>query len=91
MYFDKLMKFFSVLYKSHPWTIMRAKELKSWYDSGAYSKIYNVNERVKTDRKPKTLVNTLLEKEIYCTHCGKLISASAHFCKYCGKENIYKK
>ncbi len=89
--FDKLMKFFSVLYKSHPWTIMRAKELKLWYDSGAYSKIYNVNERVKTDRKPKTLVNTLLEKEIYCTHCGKLISQSSRFCKYCGKENIYKK
>ncbi len=87
--FDKLMKFLSVLYKNHPWTVMRAKELKQWSDSGAYSKIYNVTERKKEAYKPKKLVNTLFEKTTYCSYCGKAITSSSRFCMYCGKENIY--
>ncbi len=89
--FDKLMKFFSVLYKSHPWTVMRAKELRKWYDNGEYSKIYNVNERRKAERKPDRILSSIFEKEIYCSHCGKIIPASSRFCEYCGKENLYRK
>lgn len=90
-FFDKLMKFFSGLYKSHPWTVMRAKELKSWYDTGSYSKVYNVSERFEEERKSKNIINTLFEKEIYCSHCGKSITESSRFCEFCGKENIYRK
>lgn len=89
--FDKLVKLFSVIYRSHPWTVMRAKELKSWYDTGAYSRIYNVQERRKEERRPKNLVNTIFEKEIFCSHCGKVITSSSRYCQYCGKENIYYK
>lgn len=89
--FDKLMKLFSELFRSHPWTVMRAKELRSWYDKGEYSKVYNVEERIKTERRPKNIVNTLLEKEIFCSHCGKKITTSSRFCEFCGKENIYYK
>lgn len=86
--FDRLMKFLSVLYKNHPWTIMRAKELKLWYDSGAYNKIYNVTERKPASDIPKPLFN--FEKKVYCTHCGKQIDSSSKYCEYCGKENTYR-
>lgn len=89
--FDKLMKLFSVLYKNHPWTVMRAKELRTWYDNGEYSKIYNVNERRKAERKPDKILSSLFDKDVYCSHCGKRISASSRFCEYCGKENLYRK
>ncbi len=87
--FDKLLKLFSELYKSHPWTVMRARELKAWYDKGDYSRVYNTEERKKCERKPPNLVNTIFDKEIFCSHCGKKITTSARFCEFCGKENIY--
>lgn len=90
--FDKLMKFFSVLYRNHPWTVMRAKELKKWYDTGEYSRIINVQERVKEEKRPtRNIINSLFENEVYCSACGKKIEASARFCEFCGKENIYYK
>ena len=33
---DKILKFASILGETHPWTIMRAKELLTWYDSKGY-------------------------------------------------------
>ncbi|MBE6852514.1 MAG: zinc-ribbon domain-containing protein [Ruminococcus sp.] len=89
--FDKLMKLLSVLYKSHPWTVMRAKELQSWYDTGAYQKIYNVEERCKEEKRVKNPANNIFGKEIFCSHCGKKILSSSRFCEFCGKENIYHK
>jgi len=87
--FDKLLKLFSELYRSHPWTVMRAKELRKWYDDGDYSKVYNTTERKKVERKPNNVVNSIFEKEIFCAHCGKKITSSSRFCEFCGKENKY--
>ncbi|MBP0979009.1 MAG: M48 family metalloprotease, partial [Oscillospiraceae bacterium] len=89
--FDKLLKLFSVLYKTHPWTVMRAKELKSWYDNGDYARVYNTEGRRKVDRKPQNIVGTIFEKEIFCANCGKKITSAQRFCEFCGKENIYYK
>lgn len=89
--FDKLLKLFSELYRSHPWTVMRAKELRKWYDDGDYSKVYNATGRKKVERKPNNIVNSIFEKEIFCAHCGKKITSSSRFCEFCGKENRYFK
>ncbi len=90
--YEKLVKLLSELKKSHPWTVLRAKELRSWYDVGEYDKIMNVKERKKQDgRNPKKIINDLFDKKIFCSHCGKQISQSDYFCEYCGKENIYRK
>jgi Zn-dependent protease with chaperone function len=37
--FTKVVNMFTMLHASHPWTINRAKEINSWYASGAYDKI----------------------------------------------------
>lgn len=90
--YEKLVKLLSELKKSHPWTVLRAKELRAWYDVGEYDKIINVKERKKQNgRNPKKVVNELFDKKIFCSHCGKQISQSDYFCEYCGKENIYRK
>ncbi len=89
--FDKLLKLFSVLYKSHPWTIMRAKELRSWYDNGDYARVYNTTERKKVERKPQNIVNSIFDKDMFCANCGKKITSASRFCEFCGKENIYYK
>ena len=36
---DSVHKLLNVLGESHPFAILRLKELKSWYDSGAYEKV----------------------------------------------------
>lgn len=89
--FDKFAKFFSVLFKSHPWTVMRAKELRMWYDKGDYARVYNTEDRKKVERKPNNIVNSIFEKDIFCSHCGKKITSSSRFCEFCGRENIYYK
>ncbi len=38
---DKLTKVMSIMWQSHPWTVMRASEILRWNDSGAYDKILN--------------------------------------------------
>lgn len=37
--FNKLVKIICVLTKTHPWTVLRAKELNKWYTDGSYEKI----------------------------------------------------
>jgi len=89
--FDKLLKLFSVLYKTHPWTVMRAKELRAWYDNGDYARVYNAENRKKIERKPQNIVNAIFEKDVFCAYCGKKITSSSRFCEFCGKENKYFK
>ena len=35
--FDKIFKYASILGESHPWTVMRAKELLRWMEDGSYA------------------------------------------------------
>jgi len=39
--FNQFVKFFKIFDSSHPWTIMRAKELDRWIESGKYRAILN--------------------------------------------------
>lgn len=44
---DKITKVMSTLWKSHPWTILRAAELFKWVESGEYTSILNRHTLVK--------------------------------------------
>lgn len=37
--FNKIVKVISVITKSHPWTVERAKELNKWYSDGQYNQV----------------------------------------------------
>ena len=40
---DKAIKTLTIAGSSHPWTVLRAAELLTWYESGEYQDILNAN------------------------------------------------
>ena len=38
---DKVAKTLSIMFQTHPWTVMRAAELIKWVDSGEYERVLN--------------------------------------------------
>lgn len=47
---NKIMKTLSVLYKDHPWTVMRAKELNEWYLQGNYNELIERKDRISKNK-----------------------------------------
>lgn len=39
--YNKVVKVLSSLYQTHPWTVLRAKELHEWYKKSEYEQIIN--------------------------------------------------
>ncbi|MPM28187.1 Protease HtpX [bioreactor metagenome] len=68
---DKVAKVFSVLDDTHPWTVMRAAELKKWVEDGSYKKTLSRN------RNADILV---------CSVCGKTNKENSKFCSACGAK-----
>ena len=66
--FNKVLKILSAAYNTHPWTVMRAKELKKWVDDKSYSNILNQG----------------CENMQICSNCGNYIKNTAKFCSSCG-------
>lgn len=55
---DGVHKLLNVLGESHPFAVLRLKELKTWHDSGAYDKILSGEYRRKGDEKPEDVRRT---------------------------------
>ncbi|MFW5628995.1 MAG: M48 family metallopeptidase [Candidatus Cloacimonadaceae bacterium] len=73
-YLDKVAKTLSILNETHPWLVMRAKELNKWIQRGHYDGII---------KKYKNLVhNTIAGK--FCTQCGTAVKDTQMFCSNCG-------
>jgi len=73
---DKIVKFLSVVGNTHPWTVMRAKELNKWIKQGKYDAIikeHNARSHWITSGK-------------FCTSCGAEISKPQKFCTECGAD-----
>jgi Zn-dependent protease with chaperone function len=71
--FDKVAKFLSIMDNTHPWTVMRAAELKKWIDSDNYTNIL-----VRHDKKKSKLANS------FCINCGKELQIDIQYCTNCG-------
>jgi Zn-dependent protease with chaperone function len=72
---DKIVKFLSVMGETHPWNVMRAKELNKWIKQGAYDRIM---------KKHKTRAGKLTAGK-FCTACGEQLSKQQQFCTNCGE------
>jgi Zn-dependent protease with chaperone function len=69
---DWMAKILSGLGQSHPWTVMRARELLRWIDSTTYEKLLADPTDGKALEAPKK----------FCTNCGS--PAVGAFCSSCG-------
>lgn len=65
---DKVAKAATIIWKSHPWTVLRASELLKWVESGEYQKILD-----------KDSSGTLT-----CFNCGAELKGEEKFCGDCG-------
>lgn len=74
---DKVAKFVSISTIDHPWTVLRAKELIGWMDSGGYDRVLKLPYPLKVAPK--------LQK-IFCDQCGHEASSADSFCKKCGHQ-----
>ena len=83
---DKILKIVSIMYESHPWTIMRAHELIKWHESGEYQSIV---ERTTKKQSLKQSTSSTIENHesgLRCSSCGQAYEENAHFCCHCGKS-----
>ena len=74
---DKIAKAVSVMFANHPWTVMRARELYKWIDSGEYNKIIS---------KSCAIENKNTKCKTFCTICGQRFDSDENFCKKCGSK-----
>ena len=58
------------MWRTHPWTVMRAHELIKWVESDDYQKII--------DRKFYDTLN--------CFKCGAILDNEGEFCGKCGEK-----
>ena len=73
---DKLVKMMSIMWQDHPWTVMRASELKKWMDGGAYDDILNRHGRLAELGVPAV--------RVHCAKCGAKLKGIELFCPKCG-------
>ncbi len=77
---DKIMKYLSIYGSNHPWTVMRAKELLTWIDTGGYSRILQTPRTAPKDGTATHFVRR------FCDVCGAKATADAGFCMVCGAK-----
>jgi Zn-dependent protease with chaperone function len=78
---DKLSvvaKWLSVMGASHPWTVMRARQLLQWIDSGGYEQVLKDPKKVTSQTAPGVIA--------FCTNCGAPLHAGELFCRSCGRS-----
>jgi Zn-dependent protease with chaperone function len=74
---NKLVKFMSVIERSHPWTVIRAAEMLRWFEGGEYEQVLS---RQTKERHHIRIVNGVR----YCRKCGSYLQGAENFCNSCG-------
>lgn len=78
---NKVIKFFSIIDETHPWTVMRTAELVNWINSGEYQNIL--------DRKTKSRLNIISDGKVNkCRVCRSVVDSTGKFCGKCGTQLI---
>ena len=71
---DKTAKTLSIMWESHPWTVMRASEFFKWVESGEYDKVLALCQSA----------GCAGSADFYCQRCGNPWRAGDEFCTNCG-------
>jgi len=65
---NKIYKFFSTLRLTHPWTILRTKEINKWVNDGTYEAVLSMDPDALM--KVATRTNLLASNKAVCPDCG---------------------
>jgi Zn-dependent protease with chaperone function len=77
---DKMMlviKYFSEAGATHPYTVMRGKQLLDWYDSGGYERVLRTPQAITTPL-PQGITS-------FCNRCGRPLRSGQVHCPGCGR------
>jgi Zn-dependent protease with chaperone function/RNA polymerase subunit RPABC4/transcription elongation factor Spt4 len=80
---EKLFKVNMMLVQTHPFPIVRAREIMTWADSEQYQNILAGNY-VQDTTSPALLLTEPMAK--VCPQCARLVNASASLCRACGSS-----
>jgi Zn-dependent protease with chaperone function len=75
---NKIAKYLSIYGSDHPWTVIRAKELLTWVDSGGYEQIVNRARSANSSVAPAP--------SRFCDQCRAEVQAGDTFCPKCGHQ-----
>ena len=62
--------------QTHPWTVLRAKQLLEWIESGAYERVLAAPQDLPLELPPGVTM--------FCNQCGRGLAGSELFCPGCG-------
>ncbi len=71
---DNIAKAATIMWQTHPWTVMRASEIIKWVEAGEYQKIIDKHS------------GDLESLELSCLKCGFKLSGTETFCGNCGEK-----
>ena len=77
---NMLAKIMLTTYRSHPWTVVRAKELQNWVDDGSYKSVLNR----RTNSRPSKRISSTRTK-----HLGVSFSTKQNFQKLLNKHSDF--
>jgi Zn-dependent protease with chaperone function len=86
---DKVLKMLSIMDDTHPWTVMRAKELLDWVEEGSYQRVFNretYSDSFKHEAGVRNKEKPAEQQSPYCAQCGASYLDGARFCMECGEE-----
>ena len=65
---NKIYKFLSTIQQTHPWTILRTKEINEWVDDGTYNAVLSMDPEKLEEIVKKT--EQLASNKALCPDCG---------------------
>lgn len=89
---DKAAKALSILQATHPWTVLRARELMGWVESGSYDGLIDAHT-VGHELAPPAPPSATLQAggqggagplHRFCRNCGSEFGGGERFCTSCG-------
>jgi Zn-dependent protease with chaperone function len=87
---SKVYKFFFGIQRTHPWLVLRTKEVKEWAASDEYTHLLKSGASLEElAQKQRIRFDTVFSTSApsrpkFCTNCGQPLNKTIKFCGYCG-------